>query len=361
MKYETNDDFTNFPTRGEHEGTQNPEWKEYLSIPQLSPTKQALPAIVRVLPFPVYSRARHFIRHGVKPTYLDCSSRHPDFNGKCVGCYYSEKDSKVYGFSQESFVFTVLDMRLYHVVETDNETSKSVCQKNIGAGVPCQLCERGNKPRIVGKRHWTLGSGYFRTLKQTNLELGTKCANCGGVIVTTNIVCPKCKADIVSPDYLAKTLPIDAAMRVASTNKCGRCGTVLKPKDLLQTLHCTGCQNPVRGSIYKCDLELSIIVDDGNKGGQRVLKIIPRAFAPLGEQFAELAKPYDFQRIFKPMSLDRQAMMLKVINPFADKQAYTIPYTPPVAGQTEGRKEFIPETGVQKWSANDDDTDVFDG
>jgi len=319
-------EYWQFPGQ-EERGFSSPERKEFLRVPIQTPDKHPMPITIRILPFPFYEVKRHVCISGGKVRYLVCSAEHPEFGGKCVGCFYSDQKSVV-SSTQFCRVITVLNLNLVHKIEAeDGSTSFVACRKNLAEDIPCDKCMSGNKPQIIGRRYWTVGPGYFGVLREKNLELASKCVSCGGYITLKSLQCPECRSDLIPPQQLMKMHPIDQAKQVALTWTCPRCRHVSKPNELIQETVCN-CGKAIRGSIYKFDLEVYVQQQEERRGGYKTLIVKEKLCRELPKDYLESVQPYDFEEIFRPLPLERQAIILGVKNPYQKEQqsVHTVPY-----------------------------------
>jgi hypothetical protein len=367
-----NDEFFNFPIASEKsQVVPAPETKEYFKLPVKTPSDQKKqPALIRIGAIPFFNRQRHSIKINGKSSYMDCSASYEEYGNKCVGCYCHENKLKEVGGSMESFLLTILDKRLIHEVSKNgsSETTFQTCRKTLNKNMPCDLCEAGITPYMVGRRHWTVGTGYFKKLRQVNLELSSKCTACDeGEILLTSLRCPSCQADIVPEKYLKSMAPTDASLLLFNTMACPRCHTKLSPTSIVQTMVCTNCNVPSRGSIFKCDIEVNAF--KGDKGGASELIIKPRKFTDLTPEEKRMLIPYDFTKIFIPINLEKQAGLIKIKNPFNEssgeyktfneetKYKPTKEYSnfkPPLVDNVKPNQE-------DNMMSDEDDVDLFNG
>lgn len=269
-------------------------------------------AIIRILPDPVFSFVEHTRKIDGKIKKIRCTGGSNDVNGgRCLGCYYSNKDAQVKSVTtRKVYIMTVVDLRMIH--SGKDAEGKEVIRECTGAR--CPICKQGHAPRIVGRKHWTLGNAHYGVINDVNLTVGSRCLNCKtGKISIESIVCKQCGEPIFTESQLAEMSEPVAMKELTKQFTCISCGHKDYPEE---TIQCSDCKEPERASIIDTNLRVKKIEAAG-EGKYATLAIEPTyKWEILPEELYKLP-PFKFQEVFPRLDLDIQGAILKMKNPWA--------------------------------------------
>jgi len=281
-------------------------------------------AVVRILPFPPYRFLQHTAFINGKFRSFPCSAK-SDPEGKCIGCYLVNRGDKRVN-TRKVALYEILDLRKMHVLDMGIQGEQIYyCTADPRYGTACSLCNQGNRPVWAGRKVWQLPPFYLQAIFQHHLEMNLFCRTCGvGAIRVKALMCPECKADIFPPDKLPLVKPIDLARIVATSAICPSCRKKVVP---VETIECSSrCKNPMRAGIHDVDLKVQKIKQLGKSGASYwtlVVNKVENSVMPIPKEFLdELNKPSDLANMCKPPSLDKQASILGIPNPFASPADY---------------------------------------
>lgn len=260
---------------------------------------------------------RHYVKQGKGGTYFVCAEpahRAGDHEG-CVGCLLARAQGKqgAMKFPQNVASFSVLDPRLFHMLDEEYQGSKfHLCKKTDEDDDDslCRFCRKGNKPKLTGVRPWTVAKKVFEQIRDFAKRLGNRCAVCGtGKITTIGYVCPEC-GEAMEPDDPNEE------------QKCFKCSPKGKPVLVmpLERVECSkGCKKPRRAVLGDAWVNLTRI----GERTETTYNFERGDIEPLPEKFASL-KPINFAKEdeFQPLSAAGQAQLLGVRNPFGKGSKY---------------------------------------
>lgn len=289
----------------------------------------------------------------------NCSAGYDPHNPQpCVGCFAVDSGDKSVKVS-DAFNFTIVHLAYYHghpLIDRDkggivmkNDNSGPVMITTECEGRTCNFCrvlqgqpplppQQGKDPwpgydprsltTVFGKRRYLeLGKGHLSDLEGIDQVVSAQCGNCRSQLTTDGFACPHCN-----------TLIIDMANDPRSDEQIAA--------DAVRPYPCMRCQRPVLlREIVSCDtcsaqnaqpLQLSVfdVVFFGMRQGEgtnshvtqglphRTIEEFAKSVDPnflggktLRQYIGELAKPYDFDEICKPLSLQDQSVRLKLPMP----------------------------------------------
>lgn len=240
--------------------------------------------------------------------------------GKCLAC--QERDNGAEDVSWRLMhAFNGIHLAWYHlepvtddkgaavVYKKGDRQGEQVMRKVACEGRRCKYCKEGLE-KVFGKKvHWSIGSGHLQDLAGFVTEIEKDCANCGeGRLEDVAYECPDCGhplLDIATCDLDDKGI----ASYVARKQECPECQKRGYP---LKQTECSNCQDPEPLSIFDCELEIKRQGEGTNSTIQ-----IPRWKAiEMDKEMEEMAKPWNFKKVFAPDPFDWQAKILKIRNPY---------------------------------------------
>ena len=322
-------------------------------------TGQAMPVINPYFKLRVHKRVLN--KNRPDEWFADdvCSQGHNQYAPQpCVGCFAIDSGDKSVSVA-DAFAFTIVHLAYYHghpLLDRDkggivmkNDNSGPVMIQTECSGRTCNFCRvlsgqpplpplqgqtawPGFDPRSLtttfGKRRYLeLGSGHLSDIEGIDRVVSAQCGNCRSQLTTDGFACPTCN-----------TLIIDLANDPRSDDQVAQ--------DALRPYPCTRCNRPVLlREIVSCDscasqnaqaLQLSLfdVIIFGMRQGEgtkshvtqglphKTIEDFARTVDPnflggksLRDYIADLAKPYEFEEVLKPRSLQEQATRLKLAMP----------------------------------------------
>lgn len=223
----------------------------------------------------------------------------------------------------KKFVFTVVDMSLYHKVpQIDPVTGQYKLNptnsqpyldwdKCKGVGCPgCRSAAESQKGRVLP---WPMSKAHFINLQSYGDSIGTCCLVCKGrgVISTLSWHCrnPQCGSMIF--DLHNTTATIDEINSVVNKPyTCQVCGSTMYP---IEQIHCANCSSrgvqPQRATIFDVDMQVKAVRTGNNE--QTNLNVHATSDPkPLDPEFQGLLQyAPNLEKRFAPTPLDEQARM----------------------------------------------------
>lgn len=263
-----------------------------------------------ILWFPGTSDAEpHIIRRHYDPVnkyYYYCGGK------QCVACYQAGKGNKSFKKGTPISLFTTIDERWFHKVQSKEDPQKHkyiLCSEDAS----CKGCARKIERVRSGKRLAELALQWGDALGVQEDKISKKCASCHtGRIKVVEYLCPECgevldwTPDPENPDEEA-------------TIKCGGCHKKVHPAE---SIECTNCDKPKRGTIFECGCPVEV-TRSGEKTGTayNFTPIWPPPEAPEW-LFEKGMEPFDMEEIVKKETMDAAAMSEKfgLVNPFSGKE-----------------------------------------
>jgi DNA-directed RNA polymerase subunit RPC12/RpoP len=240
--------------------------------------------------------------------------------GKCLGC--QERDNGAEDISWRMMhAFNVIHLAWYHLEPVFDDSGKPILYKKgdrkgdqihrkvLCEGRRCPHCKEGLEKVFGKKGHWSIGSGHLNDLGGFVTEIEKDCVNCGeGRLEEVSYECAKCGHPLI--DIAECDLDHDGiAKYVARKQECPECG---KRDYLIRQVECDQCQDPTPLSVFDCTLEIKRQGEGTNSTVQ-----IPRwTVEDLPKELEEMAKPYNFKKVFAPDPFEWQAKVLKIRNPY---------------------------------------------
>jgi len=295
---------------------------------------------------------------GGKDWFADdiCSSGHDPHNPQpCVGCFAVDSGDKSVSVG-DAFAFTIVHLAYYHghplldrekggiVMKQDN--SGPVMIQTECSGRTCNFCRvlqgqpplppaqgqdpwPGFDPRSLtttfGKRRYLeIGKGHLSDIEGIDQVISAQCGNCRSQLTTDGFACPNCNTLIIdmSNDPRSDEQIAQDAMRPYPCTRCNR------PVLLKEIISCETCATQ---NAQPLQLSLFDVVIFGMRQGEgtkshitqglphKTIEDFARGVDPqflggksLRDFITELAKPYEFDEIMKPRSLQEQAQRLRL-------------------------------------------------
>jgi hypothetical protein len=247
-----------------------------------------------------------------------CATRPGMEEAECVACYRMQKGDNTIKRS-ERMDFTILWLVDFHEVEAQskNNPEKTVKYKEPCEGRACKLCEQG-KEKVFGDKKWySLGPNHFKNIINQARLIGSKCA-CGGKVERVAFECASC-SELLFKIASSKMKDEEIEEFSRSEARCTKCKVEEVPAEVIE---CSKCQDPKRLGLF--DVEVGIM-KEGDKQ-DTVVRITEWDAKPVDEKLAELAKPWDFENVFKQEPHDVIAKKLGVPNPYLGTSAQTTGY-----------------------------------
>lgn len=297
----------------------------------------------------------------------------------CVGCSVSDSGNKAIGNSRQKWGFNVKHLVAYHEVPLLDRKTGQIKYKNDKPGEPimvleacrngspgerlyaatnrksCEYCQR-NLPQTYGApKVWVLGKGHLEELLKVDTHLEQTCANCMTRLLKVAFACVQCGNDTL--DLATQTQATNEQIQHYASNpqQCGHCHFVGIPKPVYE---CgfdpngmykvpNGCPDNVTPkplSIFDC----VFYVHKEGEGTQTKVIVSPpipiqhfRTLTGQADLLSWLKQPH-LQRtfnlidMFKSVSLDEQAKLCGVPNPYAAQQPPQFQQYPQGAPQQQG-------------------------
>lgn len=304
--YAFNESVTPVPTFAKKDPT---SWERF----KLDEDKEAL---IRFLYAPIFHGVIHTEALGNnKFVSLRCTAASVETGGRCVGCYQVEAKNKFFK-TREIWAMPMIDYRMIHKVENDKGRTES--RPCLGK-IRCSFCKEGYAPEEIGRRYWEVGSYHAGAIRTANSVIGKRCLSCKeGKILIASISCKKCGEPLFSDSQMASMQDSTLMEKLKQRFTCPACQHQGFPKEQVA---CSHCEHPVRASIFDTDLIIiktkAIETETGKQSKLIGLNIEPTyKYEPVNEKYLTLP-PYDFEKkIYPQLSLDIQAAMYKVVNPW---------------------------------------------
>lgn len=312
--------------------------------------------------------ALHVVTHQVqtvmngKPKYDDfpCTAgANPHAPQHCVGCQQNDSGNKSVGNGRQQWVFNVKHLVAYHEIPLlDRKTNQIVYKKEKpsepvlilqqcwnstpaerlyrmknGQIQQCEYCQKGIPQTYGAPKVYVLGKNHLDELLRVDNHLEQTCANCMTRLIKTAFVCGQCGNDLL--DLANAQLINDQIKQYAETPQRCNCGHVALP---VPTYDCgfdpngmykvpNGCPESVTPrplSIFDC----VFYVHREGKDTQSKLVVSPpvpiQHFRTITGQAdliqwlksPQLARTFNLLDMFKPRTLDDQAKICGVQNPY---------------------------------------------
>lgn len=183
------------------------------------------------------------------------------------------------------------------------------------------LKQREMEGKFAHNYHWSFGPVHLGQLASIDMDLWNSCASCASPLLATQFACKECNQ--VAYEDEGGITGADLRSARESAMKCPHCGN---EDFLVPLLLCTGCDNPVEGSMLSFDLRLRRDVDQTDDT-KSTFKLVEFRRPQYEEMFPKDAPniyeliytPLDIPKIFGPEDLSSQAFAypedLKKIDP----------------------------------------------
>lgn len=288
------------------------------------------------------------------PIDEECSAGYDPHNQQpCVGCTAMDTGDKSMSVG-DVFSFTLVHLKPYHSAPVIQDNGQILMRKdNSGPvlnyfeceGRLCNFCrvqqglqpvtQQGQKPfnvhpqsigNMFGRRRYLeVGAGHLSNLSGFDMTISSLCGNCHSQLITDGFACPTCNTLVIDMSTDPRT---DAQIQeaVSKPYPCMHCQRAVQAKEVVT---CDTCQAQGRQAL-QLDLFSPVIwvmrQGEGTKS-QMVMqksetvedfeKTIDPGYRqmigkPLRQHIEELGKPYNFDEMFKPKSLQDQSKRLRL-------------------------------------------------
>lgn len=350
----------------------------------LRPNEQPGDPIVLVMPEPMYDdiydvneqgewkgtkgAALHVVIHQVR--YVkDGKERYDDFPctagpnahapQPCIGCQQNDAGNKSVGNGRQQWAFNVKHLVPYHEIPLMDRQKNTIVYKKdkpnepvmvlqaCQAGTPserlyhqnkpCEHCAKGIALTYGAPKAFVVGKNHLEELLKVNDHLEQTCANCMTRLIKTAFVCGRCGEDLL--DLAQSQLVNDQLKQYAETPAQCRCGFVGLPKPAYDCGFdpagmykvpngCAPNVEPRPLSIFDC----VFYVHKEGEDTQSKLVISPpipmQHFRTVTGQTdlvqwlkqPHLVRTFDLIGMFKPKTLEEQAKICNIQNPYGVPQ-----------------------------------------
>lgn len=330
-----------------------------------------------------------FRKHRVKFNQNDfrdevCSAGwNPHAPQPCVGCFAQDSGDRRVTVA-DNFAFGIVHLAVYHRHPLlDKRTGGIVMKRDSNPQVPvmidseclvgrnCNFCrvQQGHPPvndpqnpwpgfrpqditTIFGKRRYLeMGKNHLGDLGSWDATVSSYCGHDGSQLITDSYTCPTCRNRIID---MASDQRTDQQIADA-VSKPYPCITCNRPVLLNEVTACEVCESqrrePLQLSIFNRVLfgkregegtASHLLLDRHMSLDEFARNIDPRWFGgkTIQQVVEELAKPFDFEKIFQPRDLRAQSERLQLPMPGRPPpqqggmygQTGVYPYTPPPPG-----------------------------
>jgi hypothetical protein len=283
---------------------------------------------------------------------------------QCVGCQQNDSGNKAVSGSRQQWAFNVKHLVPYHEVPlVDQKTNQFVTKKDKpneyvmvmrqcqtgtpserlynmenGQVQPCEYCQR-NIPVLYGSpKAYVLGKNHLEELLKIDATLENTCANCMTRLIKVAFSCSRCNQDIL--DLSNSQYTNEQLKNFADTpQQCRSCGNVDKPRPMYDCGYDpsgmyrvpNGCpENVTPRPLSIFDVVFYVHKEGEDTQSKLVISPpIPRQhFRTMTgqtdlEQWLKtphLSRTFNLPDMFKPLSMDEQAKICGVPNPYAQQQ-----------------------------------------
>jgi hypothetical protein len=327
------------------------------SLVEVDPTTgQAKPVINDYAKIKKHTRK---LMNGSKQEFRDepCSAGLDPHNPQpCAGCQAMDLGDKSVTV-KDAFLFTVVHLAPYHIHPMLDRQTRQIVQKQDGSGPvmvfsecegrTCNFCRvaRGEQPYIQQGDQWPgwqanqfttefghrryleVGKSHLSDLDGFEQSISSICANpaCGNQLTTDGYRCPTCKTMLIDMerDPRSDAQILDAVMAPYPCHTCQR-GVLLE-----EVVSCEFCaaagRQMVRTSLFDNVLYL---FRQGEGTKSHIMMQRYQSLDSFGQQLsqmgwlrdgktiqqlvADLGKPYDFEKMFEPRSIEEQVKKLQL-------------------------------------------------
>lgn len=196
----------------------------------------------------------------------------------------------------------------------------------------CEGCAQQHQYVFGEHRVLQLGYGHLKNLLAVDDLIGKRCLSCGTNIMRMAFDCTKCNNEMVNLANSGWTNDQIEQFSKTATN-CPHCGNFDVPYSVYEcgfddnyTRVRESCEDPVKTTVFHCVLWVQ---REGEKTDSELvvkkIELIPQYKThdnrALSEHLKEIVKePFNLPDMYKPESLDEQAQLLDVPNPYVSQQ-----------------------------------------
>ncbi len=221
-----------------------------------------------------------------------CSKHEDGFDGKCIGCYQNATGDARVGKPTDKAYWNFADARWFHKEKDEARSKKANADRFDFAECPddpsCKACKKKIPRERGGQKKYEMAMTWASVVGGQHDDLGRKCK-----------ACPKGKIRVTG--YKSK--------------KTGKILTSVPegkdPEMYPAILECTKCDDPQPGSMFDCPFTIKRT----GKSTATAYSFVPDAFDEIPEWVTDL-EPVDLELATKPLSLERQAKIYNVPNPY---------------------------------------------
>jgi hypothetical protein len=287
-------------------------------------------------------------------------NRHAPQN--CVGCQQNDAGNKSVANSRQHWAFNIKHLVPYHEVPLMDRQTNTIRYKKDKPNEPvmvleacrngtpserlyamknrkqCEHCQRGIPPIYGAPKVFVLGKSHLEELLRVDTHLEQTCANCMTRLIKMAYACARCDADLL--DLSQTQMTNEQVREYASIPQQCRCGNAALPKPIydcgwdpsgaykLPHGGCPGNVDPRPLSIF--DVVFSVHKEGESTQSKLVISpstpiqhfrtITGNADLPQWLQMQHLQRNFDLKDMYKAQSLDEQAKLCNVPNPFSQQQ-----------------------------------------
>lgn len=335
---------------------------------------------------------RRTIENG-KELFMDeeCSAGNEPHNPQpCVGCAAMDQGDKSVTVSDQ-FAFTVVHLAHYHSAPVFQDNGQILMKKDnsgpvlnyyecegrmcnfcrVQQGMPPQI-QQGQKwpnyqPNMIGnlfgrRRYIEMGKGHLSNLEGWDTAISSQCGACKSQLITDGFACPTCNNMVIDMQNDPRT-DAQIAEAVAKPYPCMTCQRAVLVKEVVSCDVCVAQNRPA------LQMGLFDVVVWGMRQGEgtksqmmmnrfETIEEFESRLPPntrqslqgktLRQLVEEIGKPYSFDEMFKPKSLQDQAKRLRLPIPggFGQQPQYGYGQQPPQYGY--GQQPQYPQQAPQQ-------------
>lgn len=294
---------------------------------------------------PFFHFKEHMFKLGPKDfRSLTCSAGvDPHSAQPCVGCHQVDNGAK--SPARDQLAFNIAHLVPYHripyvkngsIVKRENGEPVMITVQCDGAG--CENCATNAETKFGEHKFMQVGTGHLNNILSWDSKVSNFCANCSTGVKILGYACSGCTGHLF--DAGSSGMKEEELVEFSkSPVKCPHCGETNMPLEILDCgydpmgnkLAGRGCEQPgmtKRLSLFDVVLYLQ---REGEGKDSRMVDVswIPKdSFPtpdgrPLDEHLKEIVpEPFNFEEMFQPLSLDEQAGLLGVANPYSNSKKF---------------------------------------
>jgi len=271
----------------------------------------------------------HNVKRGQNFKTVQCARGVPRHAG-CVACWLITPPRADPGVSRPSpkATFNVIDKRWYHKSKNAQKSQPGKDRfdyLSCSDDATCKLCKQKVPRERGGQKRWTISMTWANALSALHDKLRGKCASCEkGRIKISGYA-----------DEAGDPVEVDEWTEEAVATR-------LESGELVEELECSKCDNPMRGSLWNANIEVT-----RTGAGMTTSYQFDVADTDDPEEWEAKCEPADFSKILRPKSSEKQAEELGVANPFVN--------------QNEASSYDKRPDGSYSGQSDPEDADPFDG